>query len=551
MTTLFVCLRPAFVLNVLLVLLMLAALPGRAEPPSLLASEVEAAPVFLHYRKVATLRVSMLGLTPGERAERAAADLARLAEREGELKVTRRAIPQGQVVLVDGVMAMVLLAEDAAPGESIEETADEVVFEIQSVLRDRRASGGLPERIQEGSLAVATTVLALFLVWGLRRIRGWVAVRLARAASEKAENLRIGGETVVQRERVIGMVRKVVTASYWLAVLLVLYEWLGVVFELFPYTRAWGQELHGFLFGVVGGIVRGIASGVPNLVVAFLILMIAKICVDVTRAFFDRVERGVVTLPWVDEDSVRPTRRLISVAIWLFAVAMAYPYLPGAQTEAFRGLSVLVGLMISLGASSIVGQAASGLILMYTRTLRVGEYVAVGDADGRVMELGIFSTRIRTGIGEELSVPNSLVLGNVTRNRSRSVEGEGYLIDVSVTIGYDTPWRQVHAMLSEAARRTRGIALNPEPRVYQTALSDFYPEYRLVCRSIPRDPGPRPELISALNGHIQDVFNEYGVQIMSPHYIDDGAQPKVVPPDAWAPPPAPPLPGQPAAERTR
>ncbi|MCB1887432.1 MAG: mechanosensitive ion channel [Rhodocyclaceae bacterium] len=519
-----------------------------AEPAAPLPSELEAAPVYLHYRKVATLRASMLGLTPAERAERAEAELTRLSARGGPREVTRRAIPQGQVLLVDGVMAFVLLEGDAAPGESIEETTDRVVSQVRSVLASVRDSGGLPEMLQGLALAVTISLVAVFLLWLLRRSRSWVAVKLARAASEKAESLTIGGEAVVQRERVIGMVRKVVTTSYWLAVLLVVYEWLSIGLELFPYTRAWGDGLHGFLLGILGQVFGGIASGIPNLLVAFLILMLAKVCVDLSKAFFDRLERGVVSVRWLDEDSVRPTRRLVSVAIWLFAVAMAYPYLPGAQTEAFRGLSVLVGLMISLGASSIVGQAASGLILMYTRTLRVGDYVAVGDADGRVMELGIFSTRIRTGVGEELSVPNSLVLGNVTRNRSRGVEGDGYLIDSAVTIGYDTPWRQVHAMLLEAADRTRGIALNPKPVVHQTALSDFYAEYRVVCRSIPREPGARPDLISALNGNIQDVFNEYGVQIMSPHYIDDTDPAKVVPPEGWAPPPAPPLPGRPALE---
>ncbi|MCB1954205.1 MAG: mechanosensitive ion channel [Rhodocyclaceae bacterium] len=519
-----------------------------AEPAAPLPSELEAAPVILHYRKVATLRAGMLGLTPAERATQAASELRRLADRGGRLVVTRRGIPQGQVVLVNGVMAMVLLAEDAPPGESIEDTAERVVAQVQSVLDSAHAGDSLPELLQGIALAVTMSAVALFLLWVLRRTRGWVAVRLARAASEKAENLKIGGEAVVQRERVIGMVRKVVTTVYWLSVLLVIYEWLSIGLEVFPYTRSWGDELHAFLFGILASVFGGIASGIPNLVVAFLILMLAKICVDLSKAFFDRLERGVVSVTWLDEDSVRPTRRLVSVAIWLFAVAMAYPYLPGAQTEAFRGLSVLVGLMISLGASSIVGQAASGLILMYTRTLRVGEYVAVGDAEGRVMELGIFSTRIRTGLGEELSVPNSLVLGNVTRNRSRSVEGDGYLVDSAVTIGYDTPWRQVHAMLLEAADRTRGIALNPAPVVYQTALSDFYAEYRLVCRSIPRDPGARPNLVSALNGHIQDVFNEYGVQIMSPHYIDDTPEPKVVPREGWTPPPAEPLPGQAAVE---
>jgi small-conductance mechanosensitive channel len=235
---------------------------------------------------------------------------------------------------------------------------------------------------------------------------------------------------------------------------------------------------------------------------------------------------------------VAPTRRIVNLAIWLFAVAMAYPYLPGSGTEAFKGLSVLVGLMISLGASSVVGQAAAGLILMYTRTLRPGEYVRINDFEGTVMEQGMFVTRIRTGLGEELTISNALVVGAVTKNYSRVVKGPGFVLDTVVTIGYDAPWRQVEAMLLEAARRTEGVVPEPAALVFQTALSDFYVEYRLVTYAMPSRPVPRALVLSALHANIQDVFNEYGVQIMSPHYLGDPEKAKVVPVSEWHAAPA-------------
>jgi small-conductance mechanosensitive channel len=232
------------------------------------------------------------------------------------------------------------------------------------------------------------------------------------------------------------------------------------------------------------------------------------------------------------------TRRLAALVIWLFALAMAYPYLPGAETDAFKGLSVLLGLMVSLGASSLVGQAAAGLIVTYTRTVRMGEYVRVGENEGTVTELGIFTTRIRTGTGQELALPNSLITGTVIQNYSRAVQGHGFVVDTKVTIGYDTPWRQVEAMLIEAARRTPGILQDPAPRVFQTALSDYYPEYLLVAQATAMKAKPRAETMSELHRNIQDVFNEYGVQIMSPHYMADPAEAKVVPPQRWHEAPA-------------
>ena len=243
---------------------------------------------------------------------------------------------------------------------------------------------------------------------------------------------------------------------------------------------------------------------------------------------------------WLDRDTARPTRNLVVAAIWIFALAMAYPYLPGAQSEAFKGLSVLVGLMISLGSTSIVGQGANGLILMFTRTVRQGEFVRIGEHEGTVMDVGAFTTRIRTGLGEELTLSNSVVATSTTKNYSRAVKGGGFVVDTVVTIGYDTPWRQVHAMLVEAARRTNGILEQPAPTVFQTGLSDFYPEYRLVAQAVPSEPRPRAVVISELHANIQDVFNENGVQIMSPHYLGDPADAKLVPPAKWYTPPAKP-----------
>jgi small-conductance mechanosensitive channel len=293
-----------------------------------------------------------------------------------------------------------------------------------------------------------------------------------------------------------------------------------------------------YLIDLVVSFGSAVTRIVPNLLVALLIFLIAKFIIDLLKTVFERVEQGKLQLAWLDQDTVCPTRRLVSAGIWLFALVMAYPYLPGSGTEAFKGLSVLIGLMVSLGASSLVGQAASGLILMYTRTIRAGEYVQISGNQGTVMELGLFTTRIRTGLGEELTFPNALILSNVSRNYSRTVQGNGFILETGVTIGYDTPWRQVHAMLTEAAGRTSGIQTDPAPRVFQTALSDYYPEYRLACQVLRTGAVQRAEVLSELHGNIQDVFNEYGVQIMSPHYLGDPAEAKLVPKEQWYQAPA-------------
>jgi small-conductance mechanosensitive channel len=180
-------------------------------------------------------------------------------------------------------------------------------------------------------------------------------------------------------------------------------------------------------------------------------------------------------------------------------------------------------------------------MITYTHTLRLGEYVRIGDTEGTVSDLGIFATRVRTGMGEEVTLPNAYVVANTIKNYSRALDGaHGFVLSTQVTIGYATPWRQVHEMLLLSARRTPGVLAEPKAFVVQTALSDFYAEYRLVCYAGPEAPKLRALALDALHANIQDVFNEYGVQIMSPHYMMDPAHPQVVPKEKWYEPPAQP-----------
>jgi small-conductance mechanosensitive channel len=224
--------------------------------------------------------------------------------------------------------------------------------------------------------------------------------------------------------------------------------------------------------------------------------------------------------------------------LWVFALALAYPHLPGSGTDAFKGVSVFVGLMISLGSSGIVNQVMSGLTLTYSRALRLNDFVRIGDVEGTVTHLGSLSTKLKTLLREEITIPNAVVVSTQTTNYSRLADVEGVFVKTQVTIGYDTPWRQVKALLLLAASRTTGVRETPPPAVRQSALEDFYVEYTLlVCLE---DPASRLVTLDQLHGHIQDAFNEHGVQIMSPNYEADPAGPKVVPPDRWFESPAAP-----------
>ncbi len=483
-------------------------------------------------RPIITFRENLLNMSPAERVSRARFQVDQILGKRGPLQVSLSPFQNATIVMVDGAPAFPFVGADLGPGQ----TAEDVESALQQALDEAREASSVTFMLRAVGIAlIATLVLALFLgglVFLGRRMTG----RLKRLADAHAAKISLGGAPLLGSERLFRILNAALRVTFWVVALVAIVEWLGFSMSRFPYTRRWGEQMHESALDLAQFIFGAIAGSLPGLAVALAIFVLARATLGLLSPLFSQVERGELQLRWVDQDTVRATRRLVQLGIWLFALAMAYPYLPGAQTEAFKGMSVLLGLMVSLGASNMLGQAISGLIVTYTHTMRVGEYVRVGDDEGTVTQVGTFSTRVRTGMGEELTIPNTLIVGSVTRNYSRSAPGSGYIVDTVLTIGYDAPWRQVQAMMIEAARRTEGISAAPPPRVFQTALSDYYAEYRIAAHAVATQPRPRAELLGQLHANLQDVFNENGVQIMSPHYMGDPERAKIVPRGEWDPP---------------
>ena len=491
-------------------------------------------------RPVVVFRSSFLGTSPKARADRARFSINQALEKGGPLVVSVKGNSEGQLVLIDDQLAFVVTGADADPlrQEDAKAAAGKAARQLEQIIAETREARDLRSMLKALAVAGVASLVFAALVALVMRLRVGLDRLLVSSLESRVRNLKLGGTQLVEMHQLVPSLQRLLNGLRWAVILLLAYEWLSFVLSAFPYTRSWGERLNDYLLDVIGGILNSILGAIPGLGVALSIFLVARLFIGFLGRVLERLVRSGTPISWLSPQTMPTSRRLFNVAIWLFAVAMAYPYLPGAETDAFKGLSVLLGLMVSLGASSIVGQGAAGLILTYTGTLRVGEYVRIGDNEGTVVKLGMFTTTVRTGLGEELTLPNSMITGTVTRNYSRTVQGAGYIVDTTVTIGYDTPWRQVEAMLVEAARRTPGILASPAPVVFQTALSDYYPEYRLVAQAVPTQPRPRAEVLTLLHANIQDVFNEHGVQIMSPHYMGDPQVPKVVQPDDWFAPPA-------------
>jgi small-conductance mechanosensitive channel len=521
-------------------LLLLTTHWGWANDETRAQEEQEAYTVTINNRDIMTFRSKIFTYSPQDRALGAEQRIKRLLDnlKDGKVDSVLVGAPEmGISVTLDGQQAFLVLQSDVntLEGETLDSTANRAKHQLKMLVIESRELRDPRKLINAAAYAAVATIIFAGLVFALSKSRVFLLKAARRYISRPVARLakKTTGVSFTLLNRVLRWLLNLITSVIGL---MLLYTWVSLVFALFPFTRAWSEQLNQSILTFLSEVGEGILSALPG----FLVIIFIVICARYTSLFlhfvFGRIERGELHLSWFDRETASTTRKIMSFLVWLLAIAMIYPYLPGADTEAFKGLSVMVGLMVSLGASSVVGQFASGLILIYAKSLKQGEYVQIGDTEGTVIHIGLFATKIHTNLREEISIPNSVLVGQSVKNFSRLASGGGVITQVGVTIGYDTPWRQVEAMLIEAAEQTSGVRTIPRPTVYQTALSDYYVEYFL--RIAVDEPRRRLEIMSELHAKIQDVFNTYGVQIMSPHYRGDPAEAKIIAPENWYPSPA-------------
>jgi small-conductance mechanosensitive channel len=516
-------------------LLAIAAVPALAAEQ---ARDKEATLIY-HFRPIFTFRATFVGATPVIRVRRALARIDTLppGQMEQPIELTpftadgKRGINLhiGEFVLFN------VLDGDLDPEEkiSLEDAARRTAGEMAAALQ-AAATLRHPMVLLKGvGLAAAATAIALVLLWLIRRATILVVGHLQQVieAEDASNRLRWArhGWLLVQR------VAQLLMGFLWLSVA---YLWLTYVLARFPLTEPLGDRLSDFLFGLLYTLGVGFVEAMPALTTALIILFLTKSFNDAIGNFFKAAREGRVEVPGLHPETVTATHRIVSILVWGLGIAVAYPFIPMSDSDAFKGLSVMFGFMLTLGSAGIVNQLMSGLVLVYSRALSVGDFVDIGENVGVVSEVGALSTKMINMRNEEVTIPNAVLVGSPIRNYSRLAGARGTLVSTKVTIGYDTPWRQVHAMLIAAAEQTPGLRASPRPFVYQRSLADWYVEYELFAHM--DKPLERVPVLSALHAHIQDQFNTYGVQIMSPHFVVQPGSNVVVPPEHWHAAPAAP-----------
>jgi small-conductance mechanosensitive channel len=539
--------RILFVCLVVLWWQPLAAQDQAPPPPQQPAAVVEgasaepseqAATLTFANRPIVTLRARVLGRDPADRVASATRVLDELIADGHSGPIESRPFAGGRIISVAsrGIVALTAFDVDNLAGETVEGVTAEAIVRLQQALAEADEARTPQRLLVATGLASLGLAVGFLLLWALVRTHRRFAGRLVEVAEEKLAQTGLTDVASLRASRVLEFQRGLLRAVTIGAGMVVVYSTLTFVLRRFPYTRPWGESMRGFLFSTVENLALGVVNAIPGLFTVALIVVIMRFILRLLGIWFNAVEAGRTRVQWLYPETAQTTRRLVTALMWLFTIVVAYPYLPGSQTDAFKGVSVFLGLMLTFGSSGLVNQIMSGFMVTYSRAVRVGDYVRIGDVEGTVLHLGILSTKLKTFRGEEATIPNSVVVSQTTTDYSRFAEVKETFTPTSVTIGYDTPWRQIHALLLMAAERTPGVRVEPKPYVLQEALQDFYVKYTLFVCLDAQDQ--RYFTLNILHAQIQDLFNEYGVQIMSPNYLADPAAPKVVAKKDWYTSPA-------------
>jgi small-conductance mechanosensitive channel len=371
-------------------------------------------------------------------------------------------------------------------------------------------------------LAILVTVAAIaifraatkFFLGLVRRLPGWKGTRIKPVKLKTVE--------VLSEERISELLELVVKVVHLAVLIALAYLYTTLLFSLFEFTETWSSTLIGYILKPLGIVLLAFINFLPDLFFIVVIVFLTRFVIKFIKLFFVEVEKGTITLPGFYVEWARPTFKIVRFLIIAFAAVVIFPYLPGSSSDAFRGVSIFLGVLLSLGSVSAVANVVAGVVLTYMRPFKIGDRVRIADTIGDVVEKTLLVTRVRTIKNVDVTIPNSMVLGSHIINFSSSAQERGLILHATVTIGYDAPWRRVHELLIAAAEATEHILGEPKPFVLQTSLDNSYVTYELNAYT--DQPNLMAAIYSELHEKIQDKFNEAGVEIMSPQYsaVRDG-----------------------------
>ncbi len=396
--------------------------------------------------------------------------------------------------------------------------------ELAAQYRDRIAQAVVEYKRETGLLTIAKEIGLAFLVLGVivlsivyvSKLFRWTAQKIEAQQDQQFQGLTLRNYTVFDAKQQVRALLTVNKVLKWATILLAIYIALPILFGIFPRTQHLADTLFGYLFNPVKNILLAFWNYLPNLITILVIVILFRYILKALRFLKIEIERGKLTLPGFYTDWASPTYQIIRILVIAFMFVVIFPYLPGSDSPIFKGVSVFLGFLFTFGSAGSLSNIIAGLVLTYMRLFHIGDRVKIGDVVGDVIEKSSLVTRVRTIKNEIISIPNSTVMSSHTINYSSDAPDKGLIVHTTVTIGYDVPWKEMQEALLEAAQRTDLILENPMPFVLQTSLEDFYVSYQI--NGYTKEPNKQAVIYSELHQHIQDVCNERGIEILSPHY---------------------------------
>ena len=385
------------------------------------------------------------------------------------------------------------------------------------------------------ALLITNAVLVLFTIfvyWLFYFIVFRVFRRLSRRVlkeDSQVQPLRIQKQEILSAREVAMILNSTLMAISWFLRLWIIFAFLNTALGLFEWTRDASEAIAGFVGDIIGGMWNAFVAYLPDFFTAVVIIGIAYMIIRLCRLVFEGVERQRIKVPGFYPEWSATSYSLLRLLIIAMTVVVVFPYLPGSDSPAFQGVSIFVGVLLSLGSTTAVANVVAGIVITYTRAFRVGDYVNISGTEGKITERTAFVTRIKTPKNVVVSMPNASIMSDKVINYSTQAKKEGVTLHTAVTIGYDVPWPTVQQLLLSAAAATPDIEENPKPFVLQTSLDDNYVAYEL--NAFTRRADRRPGIYSELHANILDAFHTAGVEITSPHYraVRDGNEPAMAP----------------------
>lgn len=465
------------------------------------------------------IRTNLGVYTPTERALTIRKRLDRLYEGDG-FKPDALTMVAGENtydIVYQGIPLLSVTIRDAElAGVDQAELATLYMKRIKHSVETTRAQRNIWVILVRIGLVLLVIGLAWLVFWLIGRGYKRLYLFMDRHKAKWLKDLSFKDYTFLTADQEMGVVLFLVRTSRWVIYAVLLYITLPVMFSIFPFSRGWADTLFNLIWSPFKGMLVGFWAYLPKLFTILVIYFVFKYVIRFVHYIFSEIESGKLRLSGFHADWAMPTYSIVRFLLYAFAIVLIFPNLPGSDSDIFKGVSVFVGLLVSLGSSSAISNVVAGLVITYMRPFTTGDRITIGAVTGDVVEKTLLVTRIRTIKNELVTIPNAAVLSGNTTNYSTEAQERGLIIHTTVSIGYDVPWKQVHAALIEAAGRTTGMLAEPTPFVLQSSLDDFYVSYQL--NGYTQSPSNQALLRSELHQHIQDVCNERGIEIMSPHY---------------------------------